>query len=51
VADDDRDDPHERQERELEKLDEEDERDEDTEYEPEIRPGGDSTPQRPPQAD
>ena len=47
-------DPRERQERELEKLDDRDERDEvdpDTEYEPEVRPGGDSTPQRPPQAD
>jgi hypothetical protein len=45
-------DPRERQERELEKLDQEDdERDPETEYEPEIRPGGDSTPQRPPQAD
>jgi hypothetical protein len=43
-------DPHERQERELEKLDDDDERDPDTEYEPEVRPGGDSTPQRPAQA-
>ena len=44
-------DPRERQERELEKLDEDDERDPETEYEREVRPGGDSTPQRPPQAD
>jgi hypothetical protein len=51
MADDERDDPHEQQEHELEKLDEADERDEDTEYEREVRPGGDSTPQRPPQAD
>jgi hypothetical protein len=46
-------DPRERQERELEKLDEQDaqEDDRDTEYDPEVRPGGDSTPQRRPQAD
>ena len=44
-------DPRERQERELEELDEDDERDPETEYDREVRPGGDSTPQRPPQAD
>jgi hypothetical protein len=43
-------DPEERQQRELEKLDEDDERDPETEYEREVRPGGDSTPQRPGQA-
>ena len=45
------DDPRERQQHELEKLDDGDEVDPDTEYEPEIRPGGDSTPQRRPQSD
>ena len=44
-------DPYERQQRELDQLDDEDEVDPDTEYEPEVRPGGDSTPQRPPQND
>ena len=44
-------DPRERQERKLEELDQDDDRDPETEYDREIRPGGDSTPQRPPQAD